>query len=449
MSQWVPVRAIPMAICLVATLLASASAQNFSPDTIRMFHQLREQPNDLARYEYLYATILKLPVTKRQLAMQMFASAEDELGLYNEAIRDFPLQSRVPRGIPLPTPATWKIANAADVITKLATERRLVLINEAHHDAHTRLLTLALLPRLRALGFNYFAAEALSSKDKDLMQRGYPVDDSGTEYLHEPLYGDIVRKAIKLGYTVVAYDASDHSQQDRESGQADNLYRQVFAKDPHARLFVHAGYAHIDKAEGRLGATEPMAMHLEQLTGIEPLSIDQTEFREQIPAQPGDYRQLIKEFAPDGPTVLVNRATGKPWSAQPRKYDVNVLLPPAAGAGAIESGLSQFPTTVHDADLWYLMLPQHIIKQRPNWLARRNGYVPYVISTILCKTIFPCVIDAHYVDESDDAIAVDRYAFMQGNVETRLYLRPGSYRLDATDVRGHILHEGVIHIDRH
>lgn len=448
MPKWVPVRVIPMAICLLASPIAAASAQNFSPDAISMFRELSQQPSDLARYEYLYAGIPKLPAAEQQLAMQMFASVENELGLYNEAIRDFPLESRIPPGITLPTPVRWKAAHAADIITKLAADRQLVLINEAHHDAHTRLLTLDLLPRLRALGFNYFAAEALSSKDQDLMQRGYPVNDSGTEYLHEPLYGDIVRTAIRLGYTVVAYDVGADSQQDRDAGQANELYRKVFARDPRARLFVHAGYAHIDKAKGRLGNTAPMAMHLQQLTGIEPLSIDQTEFREQIPARSGDYRQLVTDFPLDGPTVLINRETGKPWSAQPDKYDLNVLLPPA-GAGVIESGLSRSPTTVHDADLDHLMLPQHIRKQRPNWLTQRTGRVPYGISTTLCKTTFPCVVDAHYVDEPDDAIAVDRYAFMRGNVETRLYLRPGGYRLRASDARGHTLYEGIIQVEPH
>src|SRR3546814_5987426 len=125
----------------------------------------------------------------------MFASIENELGLYNEAIRDFPLKSHTSPDTTLPTLAEWKSADAAEVITKLAAGRQLVLINEAHHDAHTRQLTLALLPRLRALGFNYFAAVALSGNDAQLMQRGYPVKDSGTEYLHEPSYGDIVRMA--------------------------------------------------------------------------------------------------------------------------------------------------------------------------------------------------------------------------------------------------------------
>src|SRR5574337_1833738 len=441
-------RLISAALCLGASAIPPARAQSFSPAAVEMFHGLRQQPNDLARYVYLVKTAQELPAADRPLAMQMFASVENELGLYNEALRDFPLKSHVAADIALPTPARWEAADAVDVIARQAADRRIVLINEAHHDAHTRQLTLALLPRLRELGFDHFAAEALLDKDASLMNRGYATANSGSEYLREPSYGEIIRTAIRLGFKVVSYDVDSRSTQERESGQASNLYRKVFARNPDARLFVHAGYAHIDKAKGRLGSTAPMAMQLQQLTDIEPLSIDQTQFREQIPARSGDYRQLVTDFPLDGPTVLINRETGKPWSAQPDKYDLNVLLPPA-GAGVIESGLSRSPTTVHDADLDHLMLPQHIRKQRPNWLTQRTGRVPYGISTTLCKTTFPCVVDAHYVDEPDDAIAVDRYAFMRGNVETRLYLRPGGYRLRASDARGHTLYEGIIQVEPH
>ncbi|MGZ7352753.1 hypothetical protein ACXWRV_09360, partial [Streptococcus pyogenes] len=76
---------------------------------------------------------------------------------------------------------------------------------------------------------------------------------SGSEYLHEPLYGEIVRQAIHLGYTLVPYDSNAQTIAEREAEQASNIYRQVFARDPQARLLVHAGYAHIDKAPGGLG----------------------------------------------------------------------------------------------------------------------------------------------------------------------------------------------------
>jgi hypothetical protein len=437
--------------CLSVALVPTARAQTYSPAAIRMFNELRQQPNDLARYVYLVGEMPKLAESDRALALQMFASTEDELGLYNEALRDFPLKSRAHAGMVLPVATDWTSANAVDVITKLATDRRIVLVNEAHHDAHTRQLTLALLPSLRALGFDYFAIEALSDRDTGLMQRGYPTAASGTEYLHEPSYGDIVRMAIKLGFRLVAYDydADNGTTQQREIGQANNLYSRVFAKDPTARLFVHAGYAHIDKVKGRLGPARPMAMELQQLTGIEPLSIDQTQFREQIPSEPDGYLQLIKDFSPKGPTVLISRTSGKPWSAHPDAYDLNVILPPATGQGAINSGRSQQTAFVQDSVRNLSMLAHYVNTQRPEWLTLDGQRVPFEISSRLCKVTVPCVVDAHYIDEPDDATAADRYPFMQNDTLSKLYLRPGHYRLRAWDVRGRTLSKQVITIEDH
>lgn len=433
--------------CVSALLIPTALAQKFSPAAISMFNGLNQQPNDLARYVYLVRTMPDLPASDRQLALQMFSSTEDELGLYNEAIRDFPLKSHAAADIALPTTAGWKAADAADVITSLAGGRRLVMINEAHHDAHTRQLTLALLPRLRALGFNYFAAEALVDKDDELNRRGYPIESSGTEYLREPSYGDIVRLALKLGFKVVSYDVDHGTTQERELGQAENLNRKVFARDPDARLFVHAGYAHIDKARGRLGKTVPMAMQLQRLGGIAPLSIDQTQFREQIPGEPDAYTKLVRSFPAKGPFVLLDRATGKPWSAHPEQYDINVLLPPAAGQRAVESGYTQPSTIVHDTVRNQSMLAHSVNTQRPEWLTLHDERRPYTISTTLCRVTSPCVVDAHYLDEGENAIAADRYAFMQGDTTSKLYLRPGRYRLRAWDIRGKTLSEQVITVN--
>ncbi len=441
-------RMVSIAVCTIVPLVSSAQAQDFSPAAIEMFHGLRQQSNDLARYVYLVKTVPSLPVADRPLAMQMFASVENELGLYNEALRDFPLKSHVPADTAIPAPAQWQAADAVDVIVRQAAERRIVMVNEAHHDAHTRQLTLALLPHLRALGFDHFAAEVLLDKDTSLMNRGYPTNISGSEYLREPSYGDIVRTAIKLGFKVVSYDVDSRTMQQRESGQAGNLYRKVFAKDPDARLFVHAGYAHIDKAKGRLGNTAPMAMQLQQLTGIEPLSIDQTQFREQVPSEPDAYMALVKSFTSKGPFVLVDRTTGKPWSAHPDQYDVNVLLPPAAGQRAVESGYTQPSTIVHDMVRNQSMLAHFVNTQRPEWLTLHDERFPYAISTTLCRVTTPCVVDAHYIDEGADAIAADRYAFMQGDTASKLYLRPGSYRLRAWDIRGRTLSEQVITVNK-
>ncbi|MHB1273226.1 MAG: hypothetical protein ACYCZD_10775 [Rhodanobacter sp.] len=441
-----PIRIALIVSCLVALMTPAVIAQSFSPAMTEMFHALNRQPNDLARYVYLTGLLPQLSIPDRAIAMQMLASTEDELGLYNEAIRDFPLKSHVPADIVLPKPGEWESAAAVDVIAKLAADRRIVMINEAHHDAHTRQLTLALLPRLRGLGFNYFAAEALLDRDPGLMRRGYPTKASGTIYLHEPTYGEIVREAIRLGFRIVPYDVDEGTTQRRETGQADNLYKRVFAGHPDARLFVHAGYAHIDKAKGRLGTTRPMAMQLQELTGIEPLSIDQTQFREQIPSEPDAYQELVRDFHPEGSVVLLNRATGKPWSANPDLYDISVILPPAAGLGALYSGMVRPMAFVSDTVRSQSMLAHLVNTQRPKWLVLHDGRFPIRISTRLCKAVIPCVVDAHYSDEPDDAVAVDRYAFMQGDTASKLYLPPGRYRLRAWDIHGKTLSEQVVRI---
>src|SRR5262249_12383867 len=134
---------------------------------------------------------------------------------------------------------------ALAAIPLLAKDRQAIFFNEAHNAAITRTLTVALLEKLRAEGFTHFAAETLYETDADLAQRGYPNESSGF-YTQEPVYGEMVRTALKLGYTVVAYEAvSDASGDAREREQAKNLVERVFKKDPKARLVVNAGYAHI------------------------------------------------------------------------------------------------------------------------------------------------------------------------------------------------------------
>ena len=92
------------------------------------------------------------------------------------------------------------------------------------------------------------------------------------------------------------------------------------------------------------------------------------------------------------------------------------------------------------------MLAHLVNTQRPEWLTLNDERLPYTISATLCRVTTPCVVDAHYVDEDEDAIAADRYAFMQGDTVSKLYLRPGRYRLRAWDIRGRTLSQQVITI---
>lgn len=421
-------RVILAMIALASQLASPATAMpaqtSFARDVNSARDLLREMEpmkNDLARYKYLTDQLPRLNEKDWVVAQQLAATLENQLGLYDEAVHDFPFDNRVRveiQPVKLPGPAAWRAEDAAEVIARLATDRRLVMVNEVHHDAHTRELTLELLPRLRKLGFNYFAAEALDDTDAQLMQRGYPVT-GGSPYLNEPIYGEIVREAIRLGFVVVPYESPGSSTAEREQGQADNLYQRVFAHDPNARLFVHSGYAHIDKASGNFGSDiVPMAVHLKRLSGIDPLSIDQSQLRD-IGGRGNNeaYRQLTVDFHPDRPSVLVSRHDGTVWSTDRRLHDVSVLLPP---------------------------MDHH---RRPGWLTLDGKRQARLVTTALCDKKVPCLIEARYANETDNATAADRVAFMVPDSVNSLYLGPGDYHLTAVDTDGRLLSERKLHID--
>ena len=80
---------------------------------------------------------------------------------------------------------------------------------------------------------------------------------------------------------MVAYEPQGARNSDeRERGQAQNLIERILKDAPQAKILVHAGYAHIDeKGADRVGA-ETMAQRFKEATGIDPLTIEQTEMSE-------------------------------------------------------------------------------------------------------------------------------------------------------------------------
>lgn len=444
-------------VCGVVALLAMAAihGQSYDPAAVRMFRALGEQPNPLARYQYLSKIDPHLSPVNRQLAAQMSAFALAELGLYSQAVLAFPLKMRPVDGLVLPDTRHWRGEDAIEAITKAAANRRIVMINEVHHNAQTRALTLQLLPRLRALGFTYLALEALGN-DPGLAKRGYPLRTSGTEYLQEPLYGEIVREGLRLGFVLVPYD-DDKTEGDveaREAGQARNLYQRVFAKDPDARLVVAAGYAHIDKGVGRLGPSRPMAMNLAALTDLDPLSIDQAQLLDVEWNNDDDYHRLIARFPSEVPEVLVGEADGRPWSAAPGLYDISVISPLSLSLKAFGDEEISSPSVGRYRDLsnGVQMAHQAFVAfndmKRPKWVELAGLRRPYPIDTRLCRGQIPCAVDAHYFGEPDLATPADIYAFFKSGSSTRLYLKPGRYRLRAWNDQGRTLSDAVIEVPR-
>ncbi len=356
------------------------------------------------------------------------------VGDYTGAAASFSIaQPPQPDDGPSPLTGNYRARPAADVILEMAGTRKAVFFNEAHSAPITRTLTIELLAKLRAEGFNYFAAETLYDTDHDLQTRGYPTPKSGF-YINEPLYGEMVRTALKLGYKVIAYDVETAGSGDaRERAGAESLYKQSFKKDPTARLIVDAGFSHVQKTGKYLGGTS-MGEFFQRISAIDPLTIEQTMMIQH--ARPDQdhpfYREIMQTQHPHEPIVFV-AADGKPWTLKPGKYDMSVIFPPTENR-----------------------------KDRPDWLALDGLRVPYPVAGELCRNKFPCLIEAHYADEGDDAVAADRTALNvvdeqssaanrivtnHGETEGRLFLRPGKYRLTATNDSGRTLSSSNIVID--
>lgn len=220
-----------------------------------------------------------------------------------------------------------------------------------------------------------------------------------------------------------------------------------------------------------------MAMQLARLSGIEPLSIDQTDIREESPpsevlahqafrqamrkheantqilqpltdasgslerrARSDTYSRLVAAFRPTRPIVLERIADHAPWSARPGIYDLNVILPRANPA---PSDYSNGPLWLNIDGKPQAVLPPANGGQRPGWLRLDGQRVAVPIDSDACAQNFPCLVEAHYAAESTDAIAADRYLFLQ-KAKNVLYLRPGTFRLRTVDATGRTLNEVAI-----
>lgn len=440
-------RALPCLLAIMAASLAGAAHSQIEPGSgvsaaqaaaversEAIMQRAQQRKGLLAQYQVMrYAYAGNGNATFRVIFGQYLSWYQTFIGDYSDALRSFSIHQTAladDNPSPLGQPG-YHTVPALTYLPRLAKNYRAVFLNEAHNVPLTRSLTVQLLKALRAEGFNTFAAETLYRSDVNLQKRGYPVAASGF-YMREPVYAEMVRTALKLGYRVIPYEADDdHTGDAREAQQAQNIYA-ILKNDPAAKIVVNGGYAHIQKSGKFLGA-QSMAEHFQKLSGIQPLSIEQAML-----ISHGDsymdhpyYGSMMQALHPKQPVVFVN-AAGKPWSLRPG-YDVSVV----------------FPET-HDHD------------GRPTWLTLGNLRTPYQVDGNLCQDRYPCLIEARYADEGDDAIPADRLVLdtiplmTVGNVQVttnnfdlpvaELYLRPGRYRLSAVDQNGHVLYNSIVNV---
>jgi hypothetical protein len=294
---------------------------------------------------------------------------------------------------------------ALTALNELADSAQVIMINEAHHMPLHRDFTRQALALLRKKGFAYFAAESFGEEGADLRKRGYPIIGSG-RYTREPMFAEMVRTAIREGYELVTYEGfGSSSSEAREQAQARNLIERVLERDPKAKLVVHAGYSHINER------SEPkwMAQYFKEWSGIDPLTINQTEMMEhsspeyEVPL----YAKLLQKYNPTQATALRNSG-GKFWSTEPGNRDLTVFHP---------------RTTYQNG--------------RPTWLTSEAGRRPYTLPKKVCGPARNCLVQARLTTESDAAIAIDQIEVTAGQaLPATLMLPVGEFNIDVQDAAG-------------
>ena len=292
---------------------------------------------------------------------------------------------------------------AVEYVVERARDHQIVMVNERHHASSDRLLTMELLAPLAEQGFRYLAIEAGWNGDS-VNTRGYPVAETGY-YVNDVVLAEVVRSAIELGYQIIAYEIEDEQktptgqvstmnhQEERDWWQAKNIATRVFDIDSDAKLLVHAGYAHIQ--ESRTDTWAPMAHFLRELTGLDPLTIDQTVYSERSrPELEHPLRRRVGEMGLlGGEAIVLVDAEGQPIRSR-ETVDFAVF------------GV----TTRHDAD------------GRPTWMGMGGRRRPVAYDTPECAERV-CIVEARRAGFADE-VPLDRVEVASAG-RTTLYLPPG------------------------
>ncbi len=308
---------------------------------------------------------------------------------------------------------------ALAAIVEAARDRQIVILNEAHYAPRHRAFSTMLALELRKLGFEYLAVETLDHRTPEvvagLRARGYPLVEDGY-YSREPLFGDLLRRALAAGYQPVAYEFDEYvgdyeklgsleRQLQRESGQAKNIIDQVLAKNPRARIFVHVGHGHVSKGLTDFDGQQigMMAEQLRVRSGIDPLCIEQTRS-----AWPRHIRR-------DQP---LTEAVWKNFSGD------SFVLARRKGTGFWNPG---------DVDITVWHRPETLRRGRPTWLAM-NGYRrPMKIPARLLPRQGRRLVQAFVAGETAEAVPMDQVLVTAGAASPVFMLPKGRYRFAYQD----------------
>ncbi len=299
----------------------------------------------------------------------------------------------------------YKPLNAKDYIIERAKKEKIIIINEAHHQPIHRVFTESLLEELYKEGYRYFGLEAVNKSDRNLNKRKYPLVTISGWYINQSQGGNLVRKALQLGYYVFGYDSMHGLQaKDREIIEAKNI-KAVLDKDPNAKMIIHCGYGHLSESEDP-HYIKMMAARLKEYTGIDPFTIDQV--------------RLTEHSSPDFENAFY------------KAFDLNYYAVFTDSLGNLYNGSAQINS--HDCEVYHPRTKW--IDGRPDWLFENNRSAVYITDKINLK--FPFFVYAFYINEDLKycPVPTDIVEFKSKIDKMALSLDRGGFFIMAQDKKG-------------
>jgi hypothetical protein len=323
----------------------------------------------------------------------------------------------------------YKPREALKAIYSAADKHQVIMINEEHDTPLHRAFTARLLPVLYKKGFRYLAVETLSDTDTELNSRGYPVQKTGF-YSVDPVFGDMLRTALKFGFKLVSYehrpkercaspaDKPNFCQNERERGQAQNLYDNIFKTDPQAKVLVHVGRGHNQKL--KLDDWAQMGWHFKEISKIEAFSVNQMNSeRSAVRYERPEYRYVTSKWKFTEPTAFQSKS-GEWWKGY--GYDLHIY----------------HPRTRYE-------------RGRPDWLKIGGTRTPYAlygkaskngtVGNFISSAPGTYLVQAFVEGESADAVPIDQIIVTDPKNAPALMLPKGHFRIRIIDDLGKVISE--------
>ncbi|HLX91250.1 MAG TPA: hypothetical protein VKR32_06180 [Puia sp.] len=311
--------------------------------------------------------------------------------------------------------------DARRYISFLAKQFRVIMLNESPSKPVHRAFAISLLEDLRNKGFKYLAMEMLNNFAGRARGR---LDAGSGDFTAEPIAGELVRRALELGFTLVPYEdtlglSGQHDARQRDSVQAENIFS-IIKGDSAAKIFVYASYGHIAKSAAD-SSFRPMALVFRQISGIDPLTIDQTAMTEGSNFAYGDalYKSYTEKYYLSSPSIAMINGDAVNI-CNDKSVDISVIHP---------------PTVYRDG--------------RPEWLSL-NGLRKPILINPHTKDAF--LIQAYYQREADlegpgKIVPADQSYIPTPSGSYLLYLRPGRYTIIYRSLGYHLIGKLKINVE--